>query len=79
MQSALPQLKGLFDRFNHSLPIAATSMQRMYDTLQGLVQPLDQPNDPHQGVFRTMEPGQLKEEQRHWRGLEEQWAAQLRI
>ena len=54
-------------------------MQRMYSTLQGLVQPLDQPDDPHQGVLRTMKSRQLQEEQRNWRGLEEQWAAQLRI
>jgi hypothetical protein len=72
--SALPQLGGDFERFNRSLPIADSSMQRMYSTLQGLVQPLDQPDDPQQGVFLTMGPEQLR-----WRGLEEQWAAQMRI
>jgi hypothetical protein len=77
--SALPRLGGDFERFNRSLPTADSSMQRMYGTLQGLVQPLDQPDDPHQGVFRTMKPVQLREEQQHWRGLEEQWAAQMRI
>jgi hypothetical protein len=77
--NALPQLQGNFTRFDRYLPIANTSMQRMYSTLQGLVQPLDQPDDPHQGVFRTMRPVQLREEQRNWGGLEQQWAAQLHL
>lgn len=75
----MPRLGGDFERFNRSFPAADPSMQRMYRTLQGLVQPLDQPDDPNQGVFRTMKPVQLREEQQHWRGLEEQWAAQMRI
>jgi hypothetical protein len=77
--NALPQLQGNFTRFDRYLPIANTSMQRMYSTLQGIVQPLEQPNDPHQGVFRTMRPVQLREEQRNWSGLEEQWSAQLHL
>ncbi|KAH9976907.1 hypothetical protein BJV77DRAFT_1053324, partial [Russula vinacea] len=75
----LPQLNVNFARFDRCLPIADKSKQRMYTKLQGLVQPLEQPNDPHQGVFRMMRPVQLREEQRIWRGLEEQWAAQLQI
>lgn len=79
MLGVLPQLNVHFARFDRCLPIADKSKQRMYTKLQGLVQPLEQPNDPHQGVFRTMRPVQLREEQRIWRGLEEQWAAQLQI
>jgi len=71
-----PQLKGLFDRFDHCLPIANASMQRMYRTLQGMVQPLDQPDDSHQGVLRTMRPPQLREEQRNYANLGQQWGAQ---
>lgn len=78
VQRALPQLRGHFDRFSRNWLNADTSMQRMYSTLQGLVQPLDQPDDPHQGVLRTMKSKQLQEEQRIWSGLEEQWA-QFRI
>ena len=53
-------------------------MQRMYRTLQGLVQPLEQPDDPRQGVFRTMGLEQLREEQSHYSGLKKQWGDQLR-
>jgi hypothetical protein len=74
---ALPQLKGHFARFEHCLPIADASMQGMYNTLRGLVQPLEQPNNPPQGVFRTMRPEQLRNAQHNWRDLEKQWAAQL--
>ncbi|KAF8490158.1 hypothetical protein F5888DRAFT_1742622 [Russula emetica] len=76
---ALPQLKGHFARFEHCLPIADASMQKMYGTLRGLVQPLEQPNNPPQGVFRTMRPEQLKNAQLNWRDLEKQWAAQLHL
>ncbi len=77
--SALPQLKGHFARFDHCLPIADASMQGTYSKLRGIVQPLEQPDNPQQGVFRTMKPVQLRKEQGNWRDLEEQWAAQLHL
>jgi hypothetical protein len=52
-------------------------MQGMYSTLRGLVQPLEQPNNPRQGVLRTMKPVQLRDAQFNWRDLEKQWAAHL--
>ncbi|KAH9976528.1 hypothetical protein BJV74DRAFT_861953 [Russula compacta] len=63
---ALPQLQGLFTRFNSCLPSATRRCR-------GIVQPLEQPNDPHYGVLRTMKPVQLGEDQRNWGGLSEQW------
>jgi hypothetical protein len=77
--NAIPELQGSFTRFDRYLPTADASMQRMYGKLQGLVQPLEQPEDPHQGVFRTMRYPQLREEQGHWRSLEDQWEAQLHL
>jgi hypothetical protein len=73
--SALPQLGGHFSRFERCLPIADASMQHMYSTLRGLVQPLEQPHDPRQGVFRTMKPKELREEHHKWSALEQKWAA----
>ena len=74
---ALPQLRDHFARFEHCLPIADASMQGMYSTLRGLVRPLEQPDNPPQGVFRRMRPEQLRNAQLNWRDLEKQWAAQL--
>lgn len=79
MLYALPGLQRNFTRFDRYLPNADASMQRMYGKLRGLVQPLEQPDDPRQGVFRTMKPVQLREERGHWRSLEEQWEAQLHL
>ena len=52
-------------------------MQGMYSTLRGLVQPLEQPDNPPQGVFRRMRPEQLRNAKLNWMDLEKQWAAQL--
>ncbi len=79
MLSVLPQLKSHFARFDHCLPIADASMRGVYSALRGLVQPLQQPDDPPQGVFRTMRPVQLRDEQSNWSDLERQWAAQLHL
>ena len=79
MLRVLPALQGNFTLFDRYLPIADASIQRMYSALRGLVQPLQQPDDPHKGVFRMMKPVQLREEQRSWRSLEEQWEAQLHL
>lgn len=54
-------------------------MQGMYSTLRGLVQPLEQPNNLPQGVFRTMRPEQLRNALFNSRDLENQWAAQLHL
>ncbi|KAI9508974.1 hypothetical protein F5148DRAFT_1191191 [Russula earlei] len=74
--AVLPQLNDDFARFDHCLPIANASMQHTYCALHRLVQPLEQPDDPHQGVFRTMKPTQLREEQRTYADLGRQWGAQ---
>jgi hypothetical protein len=76
---ALPQLKGHFARFEHCLPIADASMQDTYSTLRGLVQPLEQPDNPPQGVFRRMGLEQLRKAQLDSKDLEQQWAAQLHL
>ncbi|KAI0280616.1 hypothetical protein BGY98DRAFT_963255 [Russula aff. rugulosa BPL654] len=75
---ALPHLEAHFTRFEYCFPIAHASMQGMYSKLRGLVQPLEQPENPPQGVFRTMGFDQLRNAQLNWRELEEQWAARLR-
>jgi hypothetical protein len=76
---ALPHLEGHFASFEHCFPIAHASMQGMYSKLRGLVQPLEQPENPPQGVFRTMGFQQLRDAQLNWKELEEQWAAQLHL
>jgi hypothetical protein len=65
-----PELKNQFDLFDHSLPIANTSMQHMYHALQGMVRPLRQQDD-------ALRPAQLREGQRHFANLGQQWGAQL--
>jgi hypothetical protein len=75
----LPDLEGHFTDFERCFHIAHASMQGMYSKLRGLVQPLEQPENPPQGVFRTMGFEQLRVAQLNWRELEEQWAAQLRL
>ncbi|KAI0294065.1 hypothetical protein B0F90DRAFT_1342791 [Multifurca ochricompacta] len=50
IQGALPYPADHFVRFELCLPNADASMQRMYRTLRGLVQPLEQPDDPKRGV-----------------------------
>jgi len=75
--SALPHLKGQFARLDHYLPVADDSMQEMYSKLRGLVQPLEQPDNPQQGVLRTMKPGQLVNERGNWRDLADQWEGQI--
>jgi len=74
---ALPQLKDHFARFESCFPIADTSMQHMYGALRGLVRPLEQPYDPHEGVLRRMRPKQLREEQHNFRNLGERWGNHL--
>jgi hypothetical protein len=73
--TALPQLNDHFSRFEHCLPIADASMQRMYATLQRLVKPLEQKDDPHHGVLRSMKPTELRDEHIKYSGLEQKWAA----
>ncbi|KAH9954583.1 hypothetical protein BC827DRAFT_955785 [Russula dissimulans] len=68
--SVFPELKNQFDLFDHSLPIANTSMQHMYHALQGMVRPLRQQDD-------ALRPAQLREGQRHFANLGQQWGAQL--
>ncbi|KAH9971845.1 hypothetical protein BGW80DRAFT_1318753 [Lactifluus volemus] len=77
VQYALPHTADLFARFECYLPIADSSMQRVYGQLRELVQPLEQPNDPNRGVLRHLTRVQLREEQHAWRMLQEQWANQL--
>ena len=77
MLYALPQLKGHFSSFERCLPIADTSMQRLYTTLPRLVLPLQQPDDRRQGVFRSMKPKELKAAYDEWREIERKWAAQF--
>jgi hypothetical protein len=74
---ALPHTAQHFADFERCLPIADASMQRTYVKLRGLVQPLDQPNDPNRGVLRNMTLRQLKEEHDAQRHLGGQWANQL--
>lgn len=74
MLYALPQLQGHFSNFERCLPIADASMRRLYATLPRLVLPLEQPDDQHQGVFRTMKPKQLKAAYDEWREIERKWA-----
>jgi hypothetical protein len=54
-------------------------MQSMYSTLRGLVQSLEHPDNPSQGVFRRMRPEQLRNAQLNLRELENQLAAQLHL
>ena len=79
MPRALPHLEGHFASFEHRFAIAHASMQGMYSKLRGLVQPLEQPENPPRGIFRTMGFDQLRDAQLNWRELKEQWAAQLRL
>jgi hypothetical protein len=58
---------------------AAATHGKPCGKLQGLVQPLELPEDPHQGVFRTMKYPQLREELGHWKSLEDRWEAQLQL
>ena len=73
--TVFPQLQGHFSRFEHDLPIADASMQRMYATLRRLVRPLEQPDDPREGVLRSMEPTQLRDEHFKYNDLRQKWAA----
>ena len=77
VQSSLPHPADHFVRFERYLPLADRSMQNLYQSLHGLVLPLEQPEDPRQGVLRPLTRVQLREEQQIWRGLEEQWANQI--
>ncbi len=77
VQSSLPRPADHFVRFERCLPMADRSTQNLYQSLHGLVLPLERPEDPKQGVLRPLTRVQLREEQQIWRGLEEQWANQL--
>ncbi|KAH9049770.1 hypothetical protein EDB83DRAFT_1386545 [Lactarius deliciosus] len=77
VQNSLPRPADHFVRFERCLPMADGSTQNLYQSLHGLVLPLERPEDPKQGVLRPLTRVQLREEQRTWRGLEEQWANQL--
>jgi hypothetical protein len=77
VQLALPHTADYFMSFQRCLPVAESSMQRVYGQLRGLVQPLEQPNDPNRGVLRHLTRVQLREEQHALRRIEEQWANQL--
>ncbi|KAI9454477.1 hypothetical protein BJY52DRAFT_725143 [Lactarius psammicola] len=77
VQSSLPRPADHFVRFERCLPMADRSTQSLYQSLHGLVLPLERPEDPKQGVLRPLTRVQLREEQGIWRGLEEQWANQL--
>lgn len=77
VQNSLPRPADHFVRFERCLPMADKSTQSLYQSLHGLVLPLERPEDPKQGVLRPLTRVQLREEQRIWRGLEEQWANQL--
>ncbi|KAH9058079.1 hypothetical protein EDB87DRAFT_1685725 [Lactarius vividus] len=77
VQGSLPRPADHFVRFERCLPMADKSTQNLYQSLHGLVLPLERPEDPKQGVLRPLTRVQLREEQQIWRGLEEQWANQL--
>ena len=64
MLVALPQFKEYFALLERYFSTADASMQRMYSTLQGLVQPLGQ------DVLRTIGPEQPRNEQLNSMGLE---------
>jgi hypothetical protein len=74
---ALPDTAKHFADFERCFLTADASMQRTYVKLRGLVQPLDQPNDPNRGVLRHMTLEQLREEHDAQRHLGGQWANQL--
>ena len=77
VQNSLPRPADHFFRFEQCLPRADRSTQNLYQSLHGLVLPLERPEDPRQGVMRPLTRVQLREEQQIWRGLEEQWANQI--
>jgi hypothetical protein len=78
VRNALPDTADYyFALFERDLPIADESMQRVYGQLPGLVQPLQQPNDPNLGVLRPLTRVQLRVEQHNWGTLEEQWGNRL--
>ncbi|KAI0260352.1 hypothetical protein BC834DRAFT_900905 [Gloeopeniophorella convolvens] len=76
VRTALPHLANHFTNFDYYLPAANASVQRMYQTLDGLAQPLMTPDDPVHGVMRALDRVHLREEQQAWKSLERQWAGQ---